>query len=294
MEMLVTKVQRATVPGVAAMLIVVLSATVAPAQLPKGTAPPAKTEATATPDLLRRETPRSTVEGMARCGEREDFACLSRYLQPAPGLDMLEVSREFHALRSRYRGSIGMLSDDPNGRVEEGLLPGQQRAGVVEVGGRTTNIILVRVDDPDYGKIWLISTETVAKIPVLYAALQSESPTLSERMMPAALRDRHFLGDVAGAVAGMAALDPDFVALRLVVGFCAERAETNLAHSAKGPHQDSLGDEPRTTAPVHHGDRDSQHRCLFPRAATLIQGLLLPFPGSPACGMPGVAGEQAR
>ena len=194
MEMLVTKVQRATVPGVAAMLIVVLSATVAPAQLPKGTAPPAKTEATATPDPLRRETPRSTVEGMARCGEREDFACLSRYLQPAPGLDMLEVSREFHALRSRYRGSIGMLSDDPNGRVEEGLPPGQQHAGVVEVGGRTTHIILVRVDDPDYGKIWLISTETVAKIPVLYAALQSESPTLSERMMPAALRDRHFLG----------------------------------------------------------------------------------------------------
>src|SRR5215469_3528539 len=194
MATLVTKAQRFAVlaPG---MLIVVgvLSSLAALAQLPKAAAPAAAAPPAAL-DPLHRETPHSAVQGMLRCGEREDLACTSRYLQPVPGQDMLEVARELHALRSRYRGSIATLSDDPNGRVEEGLLPGQQYAGTVEVGGRHTHLILVRVEDPNYGKIWLVSNDTVAKIPVLYAAVQSESPTLAERMLPAALANRDFLG----------------------------------------------------------------------------------------------------
>src|SRR5215469_7379985 len=164
------------------------------AQLPKATAPPAKAEPATMVDPLRRETPRSTVEGLLRCGEREDFACIARYLQPLPGqnVDSLELARELRPLGSRYKGSIATLSDDPNGRVEEGLPPEQQRAGVVQIGSKTTHIILVRVDDPNYGKIWLISSETVAQIPQLYAELQNEKPTLVERMTPAALAKRHF------------------------------------------------------------------------------------------------------
>src|SRR5215469_6581322 len=202
------------------------------AQLPKATSPPAKAEPATMVDPLRRETPRSTVEGLLRCGEREDFACIARYLQPAPGLnvDSMELAREFHALRSRYKGSIATLSDDPNGRVEEGLPPGQERAGVVQIGGTTTPIILVRVDDPNYGKIWLVSGDTVAWIPQLYTELQNEKPRLAQRMTPAALAD--FSGNVAGAVAGMAALDPDFGGTGRAIGVFAECAETNLARES--------------------------------------------------------------
>ena len=179
-------------PCLSTLALFLLAGTVAmsTAQIPKSA--PAKAEPAAPVDPLRRETPRRSVEGLLRCSEREDFACVARYLQPPLDrqMDMLEVARESQALRTRYKGSIAALSDDPDGRVEEGLLPGQERAGVVKVGGTTTELILTRVDDPKYGKIWLVSSETVAKIPQLYAELQNEKPTLFERITPAALAYR--------------------------------------------------------------------------------------------------------
>ena len=44
------------------------------------------------------------------------------------------------------------------------------------------------------GKIWLVSKETVANIPELYAQMESETPTAAERIVPAALTSRHLLG----------------------------------------------------------------------------------------------------
>lgn len=190
------------------------------AQTPNGH-PPNKAEPTATVDPFHRETPRRTVEGLARCGEREDFACMSRYLQPVPdqNVDSTELAREFHALRSRYKGSIATLSDDPDGRVEEGLAPGLQRAGVVRVGGTTTGVILTRVDDPNYGKIWLVSSETVAQIPQLYAQLKNQKPTLAEQIMPTALADRHLLGMSLAQWLGWLLSIPVSVALGWLLAF---------------------------------------------------------------------------
>ena len=183
-------------PPLSALALFLLAGTVAAATAQIPNSAPAKAEPAAPADPLRRETPRNAAEGLLRCGEREDFACISRYLQPTPGvnLDSLELARELHALSPRYKGSIATLSDDPNGTVEEGLPPGQERAGVIKVGGMTADVILIRVDDPKYGKIWLVSSETLTKIPQLYAQLQNEKPTLFERIAPAASADRHFLG----------------------------------------------------------------------------------------------------
>jgi MscS family membrane protein len=52
----------------------------------------------------------------------------------------------------------------------------------------------VRVDHPASGKIWLVSRETVASIPELYAQIESETPTLADRIMPAALNSRRLMG----------------------------------------------------------------------------------------------------
>jgi MscS family membrane protein len=68
------------------------------------------------------------------------------------------------------------------------------RAGVLTVAGTTADVILVRVDDPDSGKIWLVSRETVARIPELYALMESETPTAVDRFLPAALTRRSLLG----------------------------------------------------------------------------------------------------
>ena len=178
------------------IFLLVGTAARSPAQLPKPSAPPAKAEPAAVVDPLGRETPRSTVMGLLKYAERRDFATAARYLQLPPGQDtnVSQLAKEFLALHSRFKGNVDLLSDDPNGAVEAGLPPGQVRAGVFSVGGTTVDVILVRVDDPQYGKIWLVSQETVARIPDLYAQLESEGPTLVERMVPTALSSHHVLG----------------------------------------------------------------------------------------------------
>ena len=157
--------------------------------------PPAKVEPTAPVDPLGRETPRGAVMGLLKCVEHEDFATAARYLQPPPGEDtnLTQRAKELEAIHGRFKGNIGLLSNDPDGTVEPGLPPGEMRAGVVAVGGTTADVILVRVNDPESGKIWLISQETVAKIPDLYAQMKSEVPTLADRIIPTALTGRQLL-----------------------------------------------------------------------------------------------------
>src|SRR5271169_1157380 len=126
-----------------------------PAQLPKSSAPPSKAEPAAAVDPLGRETPRSTVMGLLKYAEHRDFATAAHYLQPTPGqdTDLVQSARELQALHAKFKGNIDLLSDEPNGSVEAGLPPGEVRAGVIEVGATTVDVILVRVDDSDSGKI---------------------------------------------------------------------------------------------------------------------------------------------
>src|SRR5262249_47438170 len=135
-------------------VLFVVSAAYLSAQLPTSAASaPAKAEPTT--DLLGRDTPRSAMMGLLKCSERGDYETAARYLQPAAGQSksMAQVAQQFHALQENFKGNVGLLSDDPNGTVEPGLPPGQVRAGVLDVGGTTVDVILVRVDDPSSGKI---------------------------------------------------------------------------------------------------------------------------------------------
>jgi MscS family membrane protein len=180
----------------ALVFIIVVSATSSPAQLPTpSSTPPDKAEATAPIDPLGRTTPRGAVMGLLKCTESEDYETAARYLQPTPGQDtsLVERAKELYALHGRFKGSVGLLSDDPNGSVEPGLPPGEVRAGVLSAGGATLDVILVRVNDPESGKVWLVSKETVAKIPTLYAQMKTEAPALADRIVPAGLTGRRLL-----------------------------------------------------------------------------------------------------
>ena len=177
--------------------LLVVSAAHLPAQLPKSAAsPPTKTEPPTPIDQLGRETPRSAMMGFLKYEQRDEYRIAARYLQPTPGqnTDLAQRAKELQALHGKFKGSIGSLSDDPNGTVEAGLPPGHVRAGVLTVGSLTEDVILVRVDDPASGKIWLISKETVANIPKLYAQMESETPTLADRIIPGVLTSRRLQG----------------------------------------------------------------------------------------------------
>ena len=166
------------------------------AQLKSSAAPLTHPEPAKVVDPLGRENPRSAFIGFLKYAESEDFATAARYLQPAPGQDTMELVqrlKEIRALRSKFKGDIDLLSDEPNGSIEAGLPLGEVRAGVIKVGSTTVDVILVRVIDPDSGEIWLISKDTVARVPRLYAQMESEGPTAAERFVPAALSSRRLL-----------------------------------------------------------------------------------------------------
>ena len=183
-------------PIFAVILFVALAARSGAQLATSATSTPPKPESVPALDPLGRETPRGAVIGLLKCIENKDFMTAARYLQVPPGeeMNLEQRAKEFLALSSRFKSNIGWLSDDPKGSIEPGLPPGKVRAGVVEVGGTTTDIILVRVDDLEFGKIWLVSQETIAKVPSLYARIGSEEPSLSDRILPTSLSNRYFLG----------------------------------------------------------------------------------------------------
>jgi MscS family membrane protein len=165
------------------------------AQFSTAAAPAAKSEPAKPVDPLGRETPLSSMMGFLKCIDHQDYENAARYLQPGSNVNvpLMLRAREAQGLRGRFRGTLAMLSDNPEGTLEPGLPPGQVRAGVLSAGGMTVDVILVRVDDPTFGKIWLISKETLAGIPELYARIDREAPTLADRIIPAALADRRVL-----------------------------------------------------------------------------------------------------
>ena len=178
-------------------ILLVTSGSYSLAQIPTPAAsPPPKAESAAPVDPLGRGTPRGAVMGFLLYEGREDFATAARYLQPTSGrdTDLVQRAKELKALHSRFQSNIGLLSDDPSSTADPGLPPGQVRAGVLTVGDSTVDVILVRVNDPAAGKIWLISRETVARIPQLYDQMEAEGLPAIERILPSALAGRHLLG----------------------------------------------------------------------------------------------------
>ena len=180
--------------SVLAVLLSLGSAVSSPAQLLKIPKEEPKAEPAVPVDPLGRQTPRSSLINFMKYDTSGDYITAARFLQLPPGENLAELTKEFRVLYPNFQGSINLVSDDPNGSVEAGLPPGQERVGVLSVGGITADLTLVRVDDPAAGKIWLISRETLASIPKLYARLQSEKPTEATRIRLALLSGPVILG----------------------------------------------------------------------------------------------------
>jgi MscS family membrane protein len=180
--------------SVLTVLLVLGSAVSSPAQLLKVPKPEPKAEPAAPLDPLGRQTPRSSLMNFMKYETSGDYAIAARFLQLPPGESIAELTKEFRVLYPNFQSSINLVSDDPNGSVEAGLPIGQERVGVLTVGGTTADFILVRVDDPAVGKIWLVSRETLANIPKLYALQESQKPTEGSRIRLALLTGPVILG----------------------------------------------------------------------------------------------------
>ena len=85
---------------------------------------------------------------------------------------------------NRYFDRVATVNNSPEGALNDGLPLDREEVGPLEIGGEQVDIGLVRVKDKDYGQIWLIASDTVARVPALYKSIEN---TWIERVMPEAL-----------------------------------------------------------------------------------------------------------
>jgi MscS family membrane protein len=147
----------------------------------------AQPEASSSPaDPLKRETPYGSVTGFLKVAGQRNFELAASYLQlprRKPSTRDETTARELEAiLNHHYFGSLDLISRDPEGDRMDGLQSDRQSIGKARTfGGRSLDIELVRVTDPQVGKIWLISAETCKQVPDFYERMRF---TALQRIVP--------------------------------------------------------------------------------------------------------------
>ena len=145
-------------------------------------------------DELGRGTPSGAVLGFLQSAQAGNYQTAADYLQmstarrQSQGSDLAE---QLKVLMDRtFVGHLGRLSTSPEGNPDYGVLE-QQTIGVFSNGDADVPVVLVRVADPNSGKVWLFSSQTLGKVPELYDNLEAHQV---ESRLPQRLVKNVFLG----------------------------------------------------------------------------------------------------
>jgi MscS family membrane protein len=129
-------------------------------------------------DPLNRTTPSGAVLGFLQTAQSGNYSIAAQYLQmtaarrQAEG-DELATKLKFVMDHAAFTGRLGRLSTQAEGVPQEGVPLGRQRVGTLSSGDVEVDLDLVRVSDPNAGKIWLISSDSLTKIPELYDQVEA-------------------------------------------------------------------------------------------------------------------------
>ncbi|HEV3307776.1 MAG TPA: mechanosensitive ion channel domain-containing protein [Candidatus Sulfotelmatobacter sp.] len=136
--------------------------------------PPASTNTPADP--LNRETPYGTVFGFLQYAQSGNYTVAAQYLQMSAArrqTDGEALAQKLQIVMNvAFAGNL-RPSRLPEGTPQEGASPGRQKLGTMSGGDVEVELELVRVTDPSAGKIWLISSDTLAKVPELYDQVEA-------------------------------------------------------------------------------------------------------------------------
>lgn len=145
-------------------------------------------------DPLGRNTPSGTVLGFLQAEQNKNDRSAAEYLQMSASRRQTqgpELAARLKVLMDRaFVGHLGRISTNPEGNLENGV-PDQQTIGVFSVSESDVPVVLVRVTDPNAGKIWLFSAETLSKVPDLYDNLEAHQV---ENKLPQSLVRNELLG----------------------------------------------------------------------------------------------------
>ncbi|MGA3301199.1 MAG: mechanosensitive ion channel family protein [Candidatus Acidiferrales bacterium] len=154
------------------------------------------TTTTTTPsDPLGRTTPSGAVLGFLHAAQSGDYGIAAQYLQMNPARRLAEGQQLSSQLKyvmdgTAFSGRVGNFTQ-PEGIPQEGVPFGRQRIGTMASGDVEVDLDLVRISDPTAGKIWLVSSDTLAKVPELYDQVEARQV---EHKLPSVLVKHQFAG----------------------------------------------------------------------------------------------------
>jgi MscS family membrane protein len=138
---------------------------------------PASAPSNTVTDALGRNTPYGTVFGFLQAAQSGNYTIAAQYLQLSAARRQSEgaaLAANLKVVMDRaYAGSLKNVSTQPEGAPQEGVPPNRQKLGSMSSGDVEADLELVRVVDPSLGKIWLISADTLEKVPELYEQVQA-------------------------------------------------------------------------------------------------------------------------
>jgi|SRR5271166_5874332 len=159
------------------------------------TSAPAATPSKTPSDPLGRDTPYGTIFGFLQAAQAGNNSIAAQYLQLSPARRQSEGEVDSAHLKEvmdkAHSGSLKNVSTQPEGAVQEGVPLGRQNLGTMSSGDVEADLELVRVSDPTAGKIWLISSDTLAKLPELYDQVEARQV---ETRLPAWAVKHQFAG----------------------------------------------------------------------------------------------------
>jgi len=137
----------------------------------------ASTTPAAPADPLGRATPSGTVLGFLQAAQQGNYSIAAQYLQMSAARRQSEGDQLAGQLKSvmdgtAFSGRVGNFTQ-PEGIPQEGVPLGRQRIGTMASGDVEVDLDLVRISDPTAGKIWLVSSDTLAKVPDLYDQVEA-------------------------------------------------------------------------------------------------------------------------
>jgi MscS family membrane protein len=128
-------------------------------------------------DPLGRGTPSGTVFGFLQAAQSGNYRLAAQYLQMNAARrqsDGEQTGAKLKVVMDRaFAGNLKNVSTQPEGTAQEGMPLDRQRLGTMSSGDAEANLDLVRVSEPNVGKIWLFASDTLVKVPELYDQVQA-------------------------------------------------------------------------------------------------------------------------
>jgi len=149
------------------------------------------------PDPLGRENPRGCLLGFIKAAQEERYSVAVQYFQPLPPRrrasqeDEEELAAQLLAiLNQKFTGPMDFVSKDPQGRLDDGLPPEQERISSSLGAADSFPILLVRIEDEQGRKLWYFSRATLDSVPKVYDSLTFPAV---EQKIPDYLVEHRFL-----------------------------------------------------------------------------------------------------